>query len=142
MVSTSRAVATFSTSRVSVVVSRIVGNALNSCGVRIASVVKSTTTAIVKFAESRTSSTPAGIGTTNTRIAPMKATGMTSPRRIPSAGTGCTLRSAFWEASFPLPQSPGNGMGVVPTLKTQSNGPASLPEPSLGRALSGERDLS
>ncbi len=44
-VSTSRVVATLSTSRVSVVVSRIVGNALNSCGARIESVVRSTSTA-------------------------------------------------------------------------------------------------
>ena len=36
------------------------GNALNSCGVRIASVVRSTTTASVMLAESRTSSTPGG----------------------------------------------------------------------------------
>ena len=59
------------------------GNALNSCGVRIASVVKSTTTATVKLAESKTSSNAGGIGTTNTRIAPMIVTGRTNPRRKP-----------------------------------------------------------
>ena len=83
----------------SVVVSRIVGNALNSCGERIASVVKSTTTAIVKFADSRMSSTLAGIGTTSTRIAPIKRHRHHQPAEITSAGTGFHSRSAFWEAS-------------------------------------------
>ena len=80
-VSTSRVVATFKTSRVNVVVSRIVGNALNSCGVRIESVVKSTTTATVRLADRRMSSNSGGIGTTKTRIAPMMVIGRTKPRR-------------------------------------------------------------
>ena len=82
-VSTSRVVATFNTSRMSVVVKRMVGNALNSCGVRIARVVKSTTTATVKLTDNKTSSSPGGIGTTKTRIAPMIVTGRTNPRRKP-----------------------------------------------------------
>src|SRR5208337_2743712 len=71
--------ATLRTSRVRVVVKRMVGNALNSCGLRIARVVSKTTTASVRLAESKTSSSPGGIGITNTRIAPMMMTGKIRP---------------------------------------------------------------
>jgi len=79
LVRISRVVATLSTSRVRVVVRRIVGKALKSCGVRIVSVVRSTITARVRLADWSRSSTAGGTGTTNTRIAPTIVTGRITP---------------------------------------------------------------
>ena len=52
---------------------------MNSCGDRTVRVVSSTTTARVRFAESKTSSKADGIGITKTRMAPMITIGRTSP---------------------------------------------------------------
>ncbi len=80
-VRTSRVVATLSTSRVSVVVRRMVGKALKSVGERIARVVSSTSTASVMLAAWSRSSTAGGTGTMKTRIAPTIVTGRTTPAR-------------------------------------------------------------
>ena len=97
-------VATFKTSRMSVVVSKIVGKTLNSCGERIASVVRMTTTATVRLTDSKTSSNCGEIGTTKTRMAPTIVTGRTSPRTKPRRHPVASI-STLWEAPFPLHNS-------------------------------------
>ena len=72
---------------------------MNSWGVRIASVVKSTTTAMVKFAESKTSTAHQPAPGPPARGSRHRATGSISPRRDPPPGPGFARGSACWEAS-------------------------------------------
>ena len=128
-----RDVATLSTRRVSVVVSRIVGKALNSCGVRIASVVSRMITASVTLAESSRSRTSGGTGMMSTRIAPTIVIGRITPvRRDQPLATGLDGVGGILSPPRRRDRRPTAGQGAesASVLARSDSKPGDTPGPS------------